>query len=62
MKSYDLIVHQVVGNTVRAVDDVVSLFNGDTSINKLFDNFVDELETVPSRISVSVSLKMYYTI
>ncbi len=53
VKVYDLLIQRVVGNIVRAVDIVVGLFNGDTSINKLFDNFVEELENIPSRISVS---------
>ncbi|XP_033637389.1 uncharacterized protein LOC117298318 isoform X2 [Asterias rubens] len=51
VKLYDLIIGQVVGNIVRAVDIVVDLFNGDTSINKLFDDFVEALENIPSRIS-----------
>ena len=53
MKVYDLVIERVVGNIVRAVDIVVDLFNGDTSINKLFDDFVEALENIPSRISVS---------
>ncbi len=55
VKAYDLLIQRVVGNIVRAVDIVVGLFNGDTGINKLFDNFVEELENIPTRIRVSVS-------
>ncbi|XP_033637723.1 uncharacterized protein LOC117298529 [Asterias rubens] len=51
VKVFDLIIGQVVGNIVRAVDIVVNLFKGDTSINKLFDDFVEALENIPSRIS-----------
>ena len=59
MKVFDLIIGQVVGNIVRAVDIVVDLFKGDTSINKLFDDFVEALENIPSRISVSeISLEI----
>ena len=55
VKVYDIIIDQVVGNIVRGVDKIVDLFNSDSSIGLLFEEFIESLESMPNRTAVSCS-------
>ena len=52
-KIYDIFVGRVVGNIKRGVDAVRDLINGENSLPELFEQFVNALEEIPEKLSVS---------